>query len=725
MRMAALARSDEKEIPPPKLEIKKPTKVYDDELVLDSDTEDEAEAVQPKIDLNKFREDDNDDDAPGLNKVNLSALAKIKQAEKAPEKPSVREDEDPFENMGFDDKELAVDMDAKLQEEISRCLVALVPNASNATEESAAMKAIELLKTTFSEPKNVHFISKMTSKHGVLPFLEMLGTQKEDLLLATLRLVYDLVNKSFQFLQSLCLMGLIPAIDKFVRNFGYNVKMEAGKFLKLFCGEHNVAEGEDKNAVKRIFIASGGLQSVVAEGYDLVNKSFQFLQSLCLMGLIPAIDKFVRNFGYNVKMEAGKFLKLFCGEHNVAEGEDKNAVKRIFIASGGLQSVVALINQKDYATYKSLIMYGVECVELVLKETTASIKSDLCRLFCKAKIIKPMVDALLKLQDDDVNENKAQEYVKKIVDLFYTFCQTGKSSARSFLARKTSLKGLRDMLLNPHTNHQIKVNILRIIQLLASEVSARDNLQQIQMIPILVNFLDSDKPEFVAQVLPAIVHLFQVNQRRQEEMALNGIIPVLQKFIQMNHHLKQFPLDLICHLSQNKIARVELKKYGGIEFYLELLEMHYWRKRALQALAVWIADDGVRVEAVLMQNHNLHRLITAFHQADRNDFFDFSKFLEKIVSNSVRVNKALGKSGKFLEHLVSKLTEYGDDNHVLRTLLSILKTMLEHSDTPKTMGKKKLDDVLDLLSKGNAVLVADAAKLCLKLRVESKKQGLI
>eukprot|EP00475_Leptophrys_vorax_P031969 TRINITY_DN4884_c0_g2_i3.p1 TRINITY_DN4884_c0_g2~~TRINITY_DN4884_c0_g2_i3.p1 ORF type:complete len:710 (-),score=213.70 TRINITY_DN4884_c0_g2_i3:1984-3930(-) len=648
MRMAALARSDEKEIPPPKLEIKKPTKVYDDELVLDSDTEDEAEAVQPKIDLNKFREDDNDDDAPGLNKVNLSALAKIKQAEKAPEKPSVREDEDPFENMGFDDKELAVDMDAKLQEEISRCLVALVPNASNATEESAAMKAIELLKTTFSEPKNVHFISKMTSKHGVLPFLEMLGTQKEDLLLATLRLVYD-----------------------------------------------------------------------------LVNKSFQFLQSLCLMGLIPAIDKFVRNFGYNVKMEAGKFLKLFCGEHNVAEGEDKNAVKRIFIASGGLQSVVALINQKDYATYKSLIMYGVECVELVLKETTASIKSDLCRLFCKAKIIKPMVDALLKLQDDDVNENKAQEYVKKIVDLFYTFCQTGKSSARSFLARKTSLKGLRDMLLNPHTNHQIKVNILRIIQLLASEVSARDNLQQIQMIPILVNFLDSDKPEFVAQVLPAIVHLFQVNQRRQEEMALNGIIPVLQKFIQMNHHLKQFPLDLICHLSQNKIARVELKKYGGIEFYLELLEMHYWRKRALQALAVWIADDGVRVEAVLMQNHNLHRLITAFHQADRNDFFDFSKFLEKIVSNSVRVNKALGKSGKFLEHLVSKLTEYGDDNHVLRTLLSILKTMLEHSDTPKTMGKKKLDDVLDLLSKGNAVLVADAAKLCLKLRVESKKQGLI
>jgi hypothetical protein len=496
------------------------------------------------------------------------------------------------------------------------------------------MKAIEQLRMTFSDGKNNGQISKMLSKHGAIPFMEMLGTPKEDILLATLRLVYELITKSYAFLQGLCLIGLIPAVDKFVRNYGYNVKMEASKYIKLFC----TSESDDD--------------------------------------------------------------------------DDKNTfVKRIFIASGGLQSIVALINQKDYATYKSLIIAGVDCVELILKDSSANIKSDLCRLFCKAKIVRPLIEAMVRLDEDQILKRSA-DYVKKIVDIIYVLCQSGKSSARAFLAKKSSLRGLKIML--DTRQHPVKVNILKIIQLLAAEVSARDNLQQIQLIPVLVNLLDSEHPDIVAQVLPTIVYLFQVNSRRQEEMALNGIIPILQKFILSNHHAKQIPLDLICHLSQNKNARVELKKYGGIEFYLELLEMPYWRKRALQALATWISDDGVRVEAVLIQNHNLHRLITAFDKADRNDFNDYSLNLQKIVDRSNRVNRALGKSGKFLDHMISKLGEYTSDNVVMRTLLGILKSMLEASDSPRTMGKKKLDDVLGNLAKSQAILVADAASNIIK-----------
>ena len=37
----------------------------------------------------------------------------------------------------------------------------------------------------------------------------------------------------------------------------------------------------------------------------------------------------------------------------------------------------------------------------------------------------------------------------------------------------------------------------------------------------------------------------------------------------------------------SKKTRLELKKYNGIAFFLDLLEDSYWRQYALDAIALW------------------------------------------------------------------------------------------------------------------------------------------
>jgi hypothetical protein len=57
---------------------------------------------------------------------------------------------------------------------------------------------------------------------------------------------------------------------------------------------------------------------------------------------------------------------------------------------------------------------------------------------------------------------------------------------------------------------------------------------------------------------------------------------------------------------------MELKKYSGVEFYLDLLKDVYWRSSALEVLSKWLEQqpDRQRVEFIL--NANINKLFTLF-----------------------------------------------------------------------------------------------------------------
>jgi hypothetical protein len=107
--------------------------------------------------------------------------------------------------------------------------------------------------------------------------------------------------------------------------------------------------------------------------------------------------------------------------------------------------------------------------------------------------------------------------------------------------------------------------------------------------------------------------------------------------------------------------------------------------------------DPLRVEAVMIQNHNLNKLIITFKTADKNDFFQVLTQFGQIIQHSKRINQALGRSGSFMEEFVSRLRK--NKARIQKPMLQILRLMFEQSSAPKTFGiKQKLDEVLEQLS---------------------------
>jgi secreted Zn-dependent insulinase-like peptidase len=95
-------------------------------------------------------------------------------------------------------------------------------------------------------------------------------------------------------------------------------------------------------------------------------------------------------------------------------------------------------------------------------------------------------------------------------------------------------------------------------------------------------------------------YLCQLNASRQEQAAIAGIIPHLQAFIRRNHPLKQFAYPILFKLAKtSKRTQAELRKYHGIEFYVELLRDPYWGNHALEVLAKWYVSHSTACAAHL------------------------------------------------------------------------------------------------------------------------------
>lgn len=573
-------------------------------------------------------------DISKLNNRNISETLDLRNV-------SEDELEDPFADF-IDDSDMKIDHDQKILDEITKQISHLQPVS---TEFSKILKSIELLQDLLK--RNPGHIDRVIAKHGVVLFMEMLGVPNEDVLLALLKLLFNIGQMSFSFLQSLCLVGLIPVITKFIRErYSYHIRMEASKFIREFC----------------------------------TNRSFD--------------DK------------TGVLM------------ENQNNIKRIFIASGGLQSIVALIDQSNYETYKNLVRTGIDCIELIL-ETSTSLKSDFCRLFCKAGIVRPLMNVLVE-SDADMSSARSKEYVKRICDILLTFVNYGKNLVKSYLSRKSVVAAMLKILKSKDI--VVKAKMLRVIQIMSSDDNFNQNVEKVGMMPVLVRLLESGVPDIEATTLTTLLNLFRVVKSRQEQMALCGIIPVAQRYVLNNHVARAIPLQILCDLAfTSAVSRTELRKHGAIEFYLELLNLPYWRARALDSIAAWLSADAFRVETILIQNQNLHRVIKAFEAADSNDLDNIVKALSKIISGSKKINRALGKSSQFVDAFVSRLRK--GKAVIQKPLLEMIRGLMEQSFNPKTFGGKQgLDAVLmELENENKSVIVQRLAEKILKDFVKSSK----
>jgi hypothetical protein len=149
--------------------------------------------------------------------------------------------------------------------------------------------------------------------------------------------------------------------------------------------------------------------------------------------------------------------------------------------------------------------------------------------------------------------------------------------------------------------------MLKFIKNLSMLSATLDTLQNSNAIEVLTELLDRSRTaphfkEISNQVLNTMYNLCRLSKSRQEEAAMNGIIPVLQNIVKTERPLKEFALPILCDMAHSgKRCRRLLWQYDGLEFYISLLSDPYWQVTALDAIFVWLQEETARVEETLQR----------------------------------------------------------------------------------------------------------------------------
>jgi hypothetical protein len=237
-------------------------------------------------------------------------------------------------------------------------------------------------------------------------------------------------------------------------------------------------------------------------------------------------------------------------------------------------------------------------------------KNDFCRLFCKFGLLPPLATTLLRVSRDaqEVTAAAAQAaalgqapppqlsdapaYLVKICKILHLFSQAD-SVVKHALAKREVLECIISAL--PTLPHECLLLVLKSMRQIAMDSGTLDLLEASGAIPALMPYFNSPQPvrgrwewssapslqaltlvfryclpplllccgcgeqEVQNQVLLSMYYLCQLTPSRQEQAAVCGIIPHLQKIIRANHPLKQFAFPIIFLLGRtNKRYRFDL-----------------------------------------------------------------------------------------------------------------------------------------------------------------------
>jgi hypothetical protein len=94
-------------------------------------------------------------------------------------------------------------------------------------------------------------------------------------------------------------------------------------------------------------------------------------------------------------------------------------------------------------------------------------------------------------------------------------------------------------------------------------------------------------------VVNALYNLCRLSKPRQEEAALAGAIPILQRVVKSSSPLKQFALPILCDFAHtSKTCRKLLWQKDGFAFYLGLLRDPFWGITALESILAWSVSSA-------------------------------------------------------------------------------------------------------------------------------------
>jgi len=433
----------------------------------------------------------------------------------------------------------------------------------------------------------------------------------------------------------------------------------------------------------------------------IILDSVEIQETLCFVGGIPIVTKFAhKKYSSEIRLEAAAFVRQMY--------QTSTLTLQMFISCGGLNVLVEFL-EEDYDTERDLVLIGVNGVWSVFELQGPTPKNDFCRIFSRRSALWPLSLVLNRVLDE---EGELAELVEaRIVNIFFLFSQAEnhvKESVADRMVLKRVLKDLRRM------SPQHQITMLKFVKNLSMLATTLDSLQNSNAIEVLTDLLSSSMKvthfrEMSNQILNIMYNLCRLSKTRQEDAALNGVIPLLQRIVQTERPLKEFALPILCDMAHSgKVARTILWQNKGLAFYVSLLADPYWQVTALDAIFIWLQEETAKVEEHLLDGTFSRGIIECFVSSKADAFENLLESLQKLLRLSPPVAATLAHPELF-SRTVRKLD---NKKAVVRgNLLRIIKSICEAVEDQGALLKKYgLYDAIERLSEGDsAILVRNMA----------------
>ena len=286
------------------------------------------------------------------------------------------------------------------------------------------------------------------------------------------------------------------------------------------------------------------------------------------------------------------------------------------------------------------------------------------------------------------------------------------------------------------------LKFVKNLSMLSTTLDALHNSNAIDVLTELLrsNFEEVHFREISNQVLNTIYNLCRLNKSRQEDAALNGIIPVLQRIIKTERPLKEFAYPILCDMAHSgKVGvRRELWRNKGLPFYISLLADPYWQVTALDAIFVWFVDlskdkcttngcrlqeETARVEDALLDGSFTRGILRCFTTSKANAFENLLEPLQKLLRLSPPVALSLAHPDLF-SRILQKLNS---SKAVVRlNLLRIIRSICDASDDHGVVIRRYglIEAIQRLAELDGAVLVRNMAGELIKACESSERFGM-
>lgn len=463
----------------------------------------------------------------------------------------------------------------------------------------------------------------------------------------------------------------------------------------------------------------------------ILVDNIEVQENLCFVGGIPIITKFAhKKFASDIRLEAAAFVRMMY--------QTPTLTLQMFVSCGGLNVLVEFLEEDyDSDAGRELVLVGVNGIWSVFEMQGPTPKNDFCRIFSRSAVLYPLSLVLNRVLDERVmyeQDAEASEIIEgRIVNIFLLFSQA-ENHVKETVADRMVLKRVLKDLHKMSPQHQI--TMLKFIKNLSMLATTLDALQNSNAIEVLTELLQSSLQannrtptvyfrDISNQVLNTMYNLCRLSKERQEDAALSGVIPLLQRIVQTERPLKEFALPILCDMAHSgKVGRKVLWQCRGLGFYVGLLADQYWAVTALDAIFIWLQEETAKVEEHLLASVSAKEgvsgfaeaVIRCFNESKADAFENLLEPLQKLLRLSPAIAASLANRSLF-ERSAVKL--HSKKALVRLNLLRVIRSICESSELQGDNGSLLqeyglLSAVSDLAKSDPAILVREMANELVK-----------